>query len=769
MRPSKLFIALFVILNSTLIHAQEEKVFSLKVLDDFMIQKEQEGFSGQMLLAVQGKVVYNKGFGYSDAKKTIKNSPETVFEIGSIAKVYTRAAIAKLMEQGKLTIDTRLSEVYPQTPVDKKDITIRNLLNFRAGLRDYISVNGDISDFAKIDKQGAIDYILSSKLVFEPGTDRRYSNMSYTLLATIVEELSGMEYFDYLRKYIIPEDIPYHSEFGGTKSDELTAHGLDVPPFGEINSPHYWPMTWALRGAGGIVTSAQGLYSWYIAITRTDLIDLAYRKYVAGRGISPRGTPAFIVAGGGDTGFNSILGDFPEEGVTMIIQSNSPKIEAETLFPEISGMIFGEPDEDILAEDADPDGAKNQLQALLSIIASGDIEEFIKNHLDEYFIEEFGMEGNVQFINQVRSKYGEFEVVEYLEVTPFRASAKVKSKKTGVLRRLSVEIEPGESGKIAGLGVSEIGEGETNIPDEKFDNSQVQTIISNYISALKKGSPFEESNKKIEDGLAEYLQNDRYKDIDSPQRLASMLSDDIIRLTGDYHFGVDYNPRLFRALVSDASGSGGNNQSDVDRLMLEEEQKNRFYFEEISFIEHNLFYLKSRQIPRIRHARSLVDSLMNEALKSNGLVIDLRDNTGGADGFTQYLASYLLPENTKLFSRVNLRGTRDIYTQNVPAQKKHKQLTVYILVNNRTVSAAEQLAYLLQNHDRATIIGETTFGAAHGSIDEPLESGFVGFIPVAYEVHKKTGKDWEGTGVTPDIEASSDKTIEKLYQVINDK
>ena len=92
-------------------------------------------------------------------------------------------------------------------------------------------------------------------------------------------------------------------------------------------------------------------------------------------------------------------------------------------------------------------------------------------------------------------------------------------------------------------------------------------------------------------------------------------------------------------------------------------------------------------------------------------------------------------------------------------------MPVYVFVNKNTVSAGEQLAYILQNHQRATIIGERTFGAAHGSIDVPLIKGLIGLVPITYERHVLTKQDWEGSGVTPDITAAPHDLSLLLQQI----
>jgi len=91
-----------------------------------------------------------------------------------------------------------------------------------------------------------------------------------------------------------------------------------------------------------------------------------------------------------------------------------------------------------------------------------------------------------------------------------------------------------------------------------------------------------------------------------------------------------------------------------------------------------LQYWKLSKIPNIKFAKVYIDSLMDHLIGSKSLIIDLRENLGGADGFAQYLASYFLPKNTKLFSRTFKNRNVDIYTQTVDATKGHKELPIFI-------------------------------------------------------------------------------------------
>lgn len=285
-----------------------------------------------------------------------------------------------------------------------------------------------------------------------------------------------------------------------------------------------------------------------------------------------------------------------------------------------------------------------------------------------------------------------------------------------------------------------------------ISSKQVLSIINAYVAALEKDSPFDEANEKIKQGLSTYFEYGKYDKALTSESLANILSADIIALTDDYHFGIDYNSDLFAALNSDGDAMY-EADAEYDKLMLKEEQANDFFIHEEQKLKSDYFYFRIDQMPRIRYAKPVVDALMQKASRCKGLVIDLRDNTGGAGNFNTYLASYLLPQNTLLFDRIYKQETMQLYTEPTTAILNSLQdMPIYLLVNKRTVSAGEQLAYLLQNHGRAKVIGTSTFGAAHGSIDVPLMEGLIALVPIVYEKHVKSQKDWEGTGVLPDLE-----------------
>ncbi|MBK8472560.1 MAG: beta-lactamase family protein [Sphingobacteriales bacterium] len=138
---------------------------------------------------IERRKAISKGYGFSDVEKANQNSPNTIFDIGSITKQFTAAAILKLEMQGKLSIDDKISKYFGGLPLDKQQISIHDLLRHQSGLISNVG-----RDFEKISEKEFLDKVFNSELQFPVGSSFSYSNIGYSLLAVIVEKTSNQSY-----------------------------------------------------------------------------------------------------------------------------------------------------------------------------------------------------------------------------------------------------------------------------------------------------------------------------------------------------------------------------------------------------------------------------------------------------------------------------------------------------------------------------------------------------------------------------------------------
>jgi len=292
------FIFLFFMSQFSLIFSSPEDNLRKK-LDRYILKAVKAGFSGAVLVVKGKKVILHNGYGMADREKSIPVKKDTVFDIGSITKRFTRAAVLKLEEQGKLKRSDLLTTFIDDVPADKAGITIEQILEHTAGFHEYHDTRGD---FEEMDRENALKTILSQKLRFEPGEREAYSNSGYGLLAVIVELVSGKSYQSFLKEYLFKPAGMNRTGFYRDllwEEDEV-AVGYEGRTIGKKNSPFYWPhMTWALVGGGGMVSSVGELYKWIQALEAEKVLSEKAKEKM----YDPQGSP-MAYAGGNDFGFS---------------------------------------------------------------------------------------------------------------------------------------------------------------------------------------------------------------------------------------------------------------------------------------------------------------------------------------------------------------------------------------------------------------------------------------------------------------------------------
>ena len=199
-----LSIILFVCFFSVYSFAQTDAKVVQKLDDYFTNLAGEREFNGNVLVAENGKIVYEKSFGYADFEARRLNTADTEFELASIAKPFTATAVLQLKEKGKLNLDDKFVKYFPEFPYP--EITIRHLLAHMSGLPDLELFDKLVAENPEkiFDNKDVIPVMKQAKvpLRFEPGEKWFYNNFNYALLALLVEKLSGQKFEDYLKKNI---------------------------------------------------------------------------------------------------------------------------------------------------------------------------------------------------------------------------------------------------------------------------------------------------------------------------------------------------------------------------------------------------------------------------------------------------------------------------------------------------------------------------------------------------------------------------------------
>src|ERR1051326_1167884 len=148
-----------------------------------------------------GKLVFAKGYGMANLELGVPATKDTVYELLSVSKQFTAAAVLMLVEAGKVNLDAKLADYLPDTPASWSEVTVRHLLSHTSGIMDYT----DIPPFFENIRQDAtpeelLKPVKARPLLFAPGTRWRYSNSNYYLLGLLIEKVSGQKLADFLEE-----------------------------------------------------------------------------------------------------------------------------------------------------------------------------------------------------------------------------------------------------------------------------------------------------------------------------------------------------------------------------------------------------------------------------------------------------------------------------------------------------------------------------------------------------------------------------------------
>ncbi len=171
-----------------------------------------------------------------------------------------------------------------------------------------------------------------------------------------------------------------------------------------------------------------------------------------------------------------------------------------------------------------------------------------------------------------------------------------------------------------------------------------------------------------------------------------------------------------------------------------------------------------------RKAKKLISEAIEELAKHDTMVLDLRGNAGGATRMEKHMISYFLPADTYYgqFESSHHKHPRKFHTYKSKRRFRSLDKPLFILVDHETFSAAESVAYHLQAFDRATIVGEITGGAAHAGRRRRINRHFLLALPKVAPIDVKTGTNWEGKGIIPDIKIGTVQEVENILHRIGD-
>ncbi len=289
-----------------------------------------------------------------------------------------------------------------------------------------------------------------------------------------------------------------------------------------------------------------------------------------------------------------------------------------------------------------------------------------------------------------------------------------------------------------------------------------KAVVQDIVRLTREKYVFPEIGEEIADHIQAKFDQGGYDQITDANEFAMTLTSDLREPSKDRHWSVMFDPKRAVAHIDPEK------ERDEEQLArwVEHARKGNFGFEKVERLKGNIGYIDLRQFAPSEFAGETAVAAMNFVAHCDALIFDLRKNHGGYPSMVQLITSYLLNPEPKHINTFYYRPTDD-YQQfwtfpHVPG-KRMPDIPVYVLTSNATGSGAEEFVYNLKNMERATIVGETTGGAAHPVTLEIVQEHFKVRLPYGRPINPITKENWEGTGIEPHIFTPQQEALETAH------
>lgn len=293
--------------------------------------------------------------------------------------------------------------------------------------------------------------------------------------------------------------------------------------------------------------------------------------------------------------------------------------------------------------------------------------------------------------------------------------------------------------------------------DTSLTEKQKQEVIETCLEAFEEHYVLPDAFPRMKAYITERMAEGAYEKITNLTDLTQQLRSDLRDISGDRHIWVDIMENI-RLTPGPPSAEE-----------IAEKKKGNFGFTSWKKLDGDVGYLKLDGFQDPAYAGDTAVEAMQFLADSRAVVIDLRENHGGEGKMVHLVSSYFLPAGTQLNSLYfRFSDTlREGWTHDEVKGQRMLDVDLFLLVSEQTTSAAESLSYSLQSYGRATLVGETTRGAAHWVESYPYpDQGIFLEIPVARPINPVTQKDWEGVGVEPDVKVPATEALDEALRRI---
>lgn len=372
----KKLLLIFTLLTASLSFSQDESIAKIDEFLNYLFENDK--FMGSLVIRKGDTIVFKNAYGFYEANRGLRSNGNTKYKIGSVTKTFTATMIMQLVEAKKLRLETKISRFFPKIAMANY-ISVNDLLQQRSGIMDY--VNADETFKEKLitgeSREDLLDRIADYEAIFEPGTKHMYSNTNYYLLGCIIENITKKSYAENLKELIV-DKIGLKNTYYTTEKTDVSKRESYSYLFNGTNWEQFPEWDNSIAFASGGITSTPDDLTLFISslfdgklVTKSSLDQMKKIKDGYGMGLMqfPFGERRFFGHNGKIENFNSVVGYYPKEKLSIALISNADVYNQNDIMLGILSMYYKMPYPFPEFTKLDPE----EIRPLLGVYSSNDL------------------------------------------------------------------------------------------------------------------------------------------------------------------------------------------------------------------------------------------------------------------------------------------------------------------------------------------------------------------------------------------------------------
>ena len=402
--------------------------------------------------------------------------------------------------------------------------------------------------------------------------------------------------------------------------------------------------------------------------------------------------------------------------------------------------------------------AGRTLKAFLDAFDSDDLSKL------QAYVKEYGSPQPADGLQAFSAQTGGFDLLSIRASTPDGITFLVKGRGDHLTAFGSLRLASTEPPKVKSLTIRAMPPG-ARLDPVSLTSQMRKATIGAISTRLAEYYVYPDMAKQMIQAIQEHEKAGNYNSLSDGNDFAEALTKDLLEVSHDKHLFIGYSPFI---TPDQAENDNPKPPTAAQRAQFRQEvERDNCAFSKVERMSGNIGYLRFDAFGDPDICGPVVAASMAFLAHTDALIFDLRENHGGEPAMVQLIVSYLFADPTHINDMLNRHDgtTRQYWTLPSVAGPRYLDKPVYVLTSSHTLSGGEEFTYDLQTQKRATIVGETTGGGAHPTDGLPAGDHFMIAVPMGRPINPVTKKDWEGTGVSPDMKTTAADALDTAWRL----